>query len=104
MLTITAKTVGNALLVPVQSVLTDEEGKKSVMVVAEDRTAVKREVETGIQTSDSVQIVSGLKVGERVVGTGVYGLPDKTKVKIEAAPPVDEEQQHKDKDKEEKGS
>ena len=104
MLTITAKTVGNALLVPAQSVLTDEEGKKSVMVVAEDRTAVKREVETGIQTSDSVQIVSGLKVGERVVGTGVYGLPDKTKVKIEAAPPVDEEQQHKDKDKEEKGS
>ena len=104
MLTITAKTVGNALLIPAQSVLTDEEGKKSVMVVAEDRTAVKREVETGIQTSDSVQIVSGLKVGEQVVGTGVYGLPDKTKVKIEAAPPLDEERQHKDKDKEEKGS
>ena len=102
MLTITAKTVRNALIVPAQSILTDEEGKKSVMVVAEDRTAVKREVETGIQTSDSVQIVSGLKLGERVVETGVYGLPDKTKVKIEAAPPVDEEQQHKD--MEEKGS
>ena len=101
-LTITAKTVPNALLVPAQSVLTDEEGKKSVMVVAEDRTAVKRQVDTGIQTLDSVQIVSGLKVGERVVGTGAYGLPDKTKVKIEAAPPVEEEQ--KQKDKEQQGS
>jgi HlyD family secretion protein len=101
-LTITAKTVSNALLVPAQSVLTDEEGKKSVMVVGEDRTAVKREVDTGIQTSDSVQIVSGLKVGERVVGTGAYGLPDKSKIKVEAAPPAEEEQ--KQKDKEQQGS
>ena len=98
MLTITAKAVPNALLVSAQSVLTDEEGKKSVMVVGEDRTAVKREVETGIQTSDSVQIVSGLKVGERVVGTGAYGLPDKTKIKVEEAPPAEEEQKHKDKE------
>jgi len=96
--TITAKIANNALLVPTQSVLTDEEGKKSVMVVAENHTAVKRDVDIGIQTSDLVQIVSGLKVGEEVIGTGAYGLPDKTKVKTETLPSAGEEQQHKDKE------
>jgi multidrug efflux pump subunit AcrA (membrane-fusion protein) len=40
-------------------------------------------VKTGIQSSQNVQIVEGLKAGEQVVSQGAYGLPDKTKVKIE---------------------
>jgi hypothetical protein len=40
-------------------------------------------VKTGIATGQQVQIVSGLKPGEIVVTEGAYGLPDKTKVKIE---------------------
>jgi RND family efflux transporter MFP subunit len=87
---IVAKTVPNALVVPAAALLTDEEGKKSVMVVGSDSVAHKREVETGIQTPDSVQIVSGLKPGEQVVSTGAYGLPDNTKVKPESAQSADE--------------
>ncbi len=87
---IVAKTVPNALVVPAASLLTDEEGKKSVMVVGSDSVAHKREVEIGIQTPDSVQIVSGLKPGEQVVSTGAYGLPDNTKVKPESAQSADE--------------
>jgi len=79
-----AKTVPNALIVPSQAVVTDEEGKKSVMVIGNDGAAHKREIETGIQNTDSVQIVSGLKPGEQVVSVGAYGLPDNTKVKVEA--------------------
>jgi len=83
-LSMVAKTVPDALIVPAEAVLTDEEGKKSVMVIGSDGAAHKREVETGIQTKDAVQIVSGLKAGEQVVSVGAYGLPDNTKVKIEA--------------------
>ena len=82
----TAKTVPNALIVPTQALVTDDEGKKSVMVIGSDGMAHKRDVETGIQTPDSVQIASGVKPGEQVVSVGAYGLPDNTKVKVEAAP------------------
>lgn len=98
-LSMTAKTVPNALIIPAQALVTDDEGKKSVMVVGSDGVAHKREVETGIQTSDSVQLVSGVKAGEQVVSIGAYGLPDNTKVKVEAAAPAGEGDEDKDKGK-----
>jgi multidrug efflux pump subunit AcrA (membrane-fusion protein) len=97
----TAKTVPDALIIPAQAVVTDEDGKKSVMVIGAGGVAHKREVETGIQNQDSVQIVSGLKPGEQIVGVGPYGLPDNTKVKVEAPPqPGGEGEEDKGKDKE----
>jgi multidrug efflux pump subunit AcrA (membrane-fusion protein) len=89
-LTIVAKTVPKALVVPASAVLTDEDGKKSLMVVGSDSVAHKRDVETGIQTADAVQIVSGVKPGEQVVSTGAYGMADNTKVKIQAPQPANE--------------
>ncbi|HVH88588.1 MAG TPA: efflux RND transporter periplasmic adaptor subunit [Terriglobales bacterium] len=98
-LSMVAKTVPNALVVPAQAVVTDEEGKKSLMVIGSDGVAHKRDVETGIQSADSVQIVNGVKPGEQIVSAGAYGLPDNTKVKIEAAPqPGNEGDQGKGKD------
>jgi HlyD family secretion protein len=100
-LTMTAKTVPNALIMPTQAVVTDEDGKKSVMVIGSDGMAHKREVETGIQNQDSIQVVSGLKAGEQIVAVGPYGLPDNTKVKVEApTPPAGESDEDKNKDKE----
>jgi hypothetical protein len=32
-----------------------------------------------------VQVIEGLSEGEKVISNGAYGLPDKTKIKIEAA-------------------
>jgi RND family efflux transporter MFP subunit len=95
-----AKTVPNALTVPAEALITDEDGKKSVMVVGSDGKAHKRDVDTGIQTADAVQIVKGVKPGEQVVSAGAYGLPDGTNVKVEAAAPAekpaDEDQKGKD--------
>ena len=103
-LTMTAKTVPNALIIPAQAVVTDEDGKKSVMVIGSDGVAHKREVETGIQNQDSIQIVSGLKTGEQIVAAGPYGLPDNTKVKVEAPPqPGRESGEGKSKDKDAEG-
>jgi len=43
----------------------------------------QKEVKAVIRESDEVQIVEGLKAGERVVTSGAYGLPDNTKITIE---------------------
>ena len=86
-LSMVAKTVPDALTVPAPALITNEEGKKSVMVIGSDGKAHKRDVETGIQTATAVQIVNGVKPGEQVVSIGAYGLPDNTKVKVEAATP-----------------
>ena len=93
-----AKTVADALTVPAAALVADEEGKKSVMVVGSDRKAHKREVETGIQSGDRVEIVSGLKPGEQVVSSGAYGLPDNTNIKVEAAAPAGKPEGEESKD------
>ncbi|HET9281585.1 MAG TPA: efflux RND transporter periplasmic adaptor subunit [Candidatus Angelobacter sp.] len=80
---ITAQTVKNALVIPVSALINAKEDAAQVMVVDAQSQAQSRDVKVGIQSGDQAQIVSGLKPGEVVVTAGAYGLPDKTKVKIE---------------------
>jgi HlyD family secretion protein len=80
-----SETVPNALVVPAAAILTAADGSSSVMVIGSDGRANKRDVQTGIRQGDQIQIKSGLNAGERVVTTGAYGLPDKTKVRVESA-------------------
>ncbi|MGC1872324.1 MAG: efflux RND transporter periplasmic adaptor subunit [Acidobacteriaceae bacterium] len=82
---ITAKTVANALVIPAAAVLTGPDGKTSVMVVKPDNRAYAQDVKTGIQQGLIIQILSGLQPGEPVIVSGQYGLPDKTKVKATPA-------------------
>ena len=51
---ITGRTVEKALKVPVSSILTAQDGSKSVMVVGADGAAHKKAVELGIQDGDDV--------------------------------------------------
>jgi HlyD family secretion protein len=81
---ITAKTVANALVIPAAAILTEPGGQSSVMVVKPDSRAYAQDVKVGIQQGPMIQIVSGLQQGQQVIVSGQYGLPDKTKVK--AAP------------------
>jgi len=80
---ITAQTVKGALVVPSAALLNAKGDAAQVMVVDSQSQASSRDVKTGIASGPQVQIVSGLKPGEMVVTEGAYGLPDKTKVKIE---------------------
>src|SRR5258708_3699730 len=85
-LSITAQTVHDALVVPASALLNASGGDAQVMVIdAKSSEAHLREVKTGIQNAQQVQIMSGLNPGEVVVSEGAYGLPDKTKVKVEKA-------------------
>ncbi|HET6844038.1 MAG TPA: efflux RND transporter periplasmic adaptor subunit [Candidatus Angelobacter sp.] len=82
-ISITAQTVHDALVVPAIALLNASAGSAQVMVIDSQSTAQSRDVKLGIQTPEQAQIVDGLKPGEQVVTQGAYGLPDKTKVKIE---------------------
>jgi RND family efflux transporter MFP subunit len=83
-----AQTIPDALTVPASAVLTESDGTTSVMVVGNDGRAHQRDVKTGVRQDNQVQVVSGLKAGERVVTTGAYGLPDNTRVQLQATAPA----------------
>lgn len=80
---IVAQTVPDAVVVPVSALLHAGSDGAQVMVIDSRSMAQSRDVKTGIQNGEEVQIVSGLKPGEQVISQGAYGLPDKTKVKVE---------------------
>jgi RND family efflux transporter MFP subunit len=85
--TIRGRTIQNALKVPSSAILTGQDGSsKSVMVIAPDSTAHKKAVTLGVQTSDDVQVLSGISASDMVITTGAYGLDENTKVKIGTDP------------------
>jgi HlyD family secretion protein len=79
---ITGRTVEQALKVPVSSILTAQDGAKSVMVVGADSTAHKKPVVLGIQDGDDIQITKGLTTADTVITSGSYGLEEGAKVKV----------------------
>jgi RND family efflux transporter MFP subunit len=90
-LSLTAKTVRDALVVPAAAVITAADGSSAVMVAGSDARAHQKTVKLGIRQDDDVQILEGVGAGDKVVTTGAYGLPDNTKIKVEgpAAAPKD---------------
>ena len=66
-----------AISIPQTAVLND--GGKTIVFVAADNSYQKREVHTGIQEGDRVEIVEGLKAGEKVVIKGNYLLLQQSK-------------------------
>jgi multidrug efflux pump subunit AcrA (membrane-fusion protein) len=83
-LTMVAQTVNDAISVPASAVLTAPDGSTSVMLVGADGRAHQAPVETGFHQGDQVLILGGIQAGACVITTGAYGLPDKTRVKVEA--------------------
>jgi multidrug efflux pump subunit AcrA (membrane-fusion protein) len=84
-LSLTAKTVKDALVVPAAAVITTADGSSAVMVAGSDGKAHQKVVKLGIRQDDDVQILEGVTDSDKVVSTGAYGLPDNTKITVEAA-------------------
>lgn len=90
-----ARSLSGALAIPAAALLTGQDGATSVMVEGEcsdsknpsDRCALQKEVKTGIRDDDRVQIVEGLNEGDKVVASGAYGLPDKSRITTAEAKP-----------------
>jgi HlyD family secretion protein len=83
-LSMVSESVPDALVVPSVAVLTGADGAATVMVIGSDQKAHQTTVKVGIKQEDNIQILDGLKEGQIVVASGAYGLPDGTKVAVEA--------------------
>jgi HlyD family secretion protein len=82
---IVGRTIPDAMKIPLASVLTAEDGSKSVMTMGADGLAHRKSVKLGIQDGEDVQVISGLAMNDTVITEGAYGLDEGTKVKVGAA-------------------
>ncbi|WP_336239632.1 efflux RND transporter periplasmic adaptor subunit [Enterobacter chuandaensis] len=57
----------NALLIPLQAIHRDQKGKSFVRLLVKDNKVEEREVLTGTSNNASIQIIKGLKQGDRVI-------------------------------------
>src|SRR5271165_987093 len=91
-LSMLARTISGALVIPAASLLTAEDGTTSVMLAGSDNRAHQKPVKVGVRQDDDVQIVEGVQAGDRVVASGAYGLPDNNKIKVEEQKKEEKEQ------------
>jgi len=94
-LSMLAKTIPDALVIPAASLLTAEDGATSVMLAGSDNRAHQKLVKVGVRQGDDVQILEGLQASDRVVASGAYGLPDNTKIKVEEQKPQTDQKDKK---------
>ena len=73
----------NCLAAPLESVVTDESGK-SVIALVKGSEATQMPVQTGLRENGLVEISAPeIKEGDVVVTVGAYGLPEKTKIRVQ---------------------
>lgn len=75
------ETVDDAILVPSEALIPIQNGK--MIFVSKEGKAKQIIVETGSRTESSVRIISGLKVGDTILTSGVMSLKDGVPVKVE---------------------
>jgi len=92
----TAKTVKDALVVPTSAVFKNAEGADYVLLAGSDEKAHQKTVQLGIRNPDVTQIASGINTGDPVITTGGYAVPDGTQIKIEKPGAGDKEAADKD--------
>jgi HlyD family secretion protein len=93
---ITARSVPDALSIPAVALLTAQDGTTSVMLAGNDGHAHQKDVKVGIREGDRLQIVEGVSAGDRIVATGAYGLPDNTKITARENSPANDKSPAKD--------
>ncbi len=87
----TAKTVKDALVVPTPAVFRNSEGANYVVIAGSDGHAHVKTVQVGVHNPEFSQVASGVNPGDPIISSGGYALPDNTQIKIEA-PGADEKE------------
>jgi HlyD family secretion protein len=88
---IRADLIPDTLLIPASALLNSDEGGEKVMVVGKDSLASARKVTVGVREGNRVQILGGVKEGEKVITSGGLGLDNKTKVSIQSEDDEDDD-------------
>ncbi|MGC8805520.1 MAG: efflux RND transporter periplasmic adaptor subunit, partial [Candidatus Ratteibacteria bacterium] len=74
------RTKQNAIVVPQQAIL--QENNKTFVYIVDANKAKKIEVVTGDRTDDTIEIISGLKPGEKIITSNLENLSQGTIIKI----------------------
>jgi HlyD family secretion protein len=82
--TMTQKTVKDALVVPTPAVFKNDEGASYVVIAGSDGHAHVKTIQVGAHNPEFSQVASGVNAGQPIVTSGGYALPDNTQIKIEA--------------------
>jgi RND family efflux transporter MFP subunit len=98
---VTAKTVKDALVVPTPSVFRNNQGANYVVIAGSDGHAHLKTVQVGVHNAEFSQVAGGVNPGEPIITSGGYALPDNTQIKIEA-PGAEEKEAGAKGDKDEK--
>ena len=96
---LTAATAKNGVLVPKAAVFESPEAGSYVLLAGRDGLAHQTPVQLGLRGATDTQISKGVSAGDSVIVSGAYGLPDKTKIKIEASPPAESSKEEGKEDK-----
>jgi RND family efflux transporter MFP subunit len=75
----------DTISIPLEAVLYDEESKPYLFVYNTGK-AIRRVVKTGLSSSEFVEIISGLKPGEKLITSGNIYVKNNTSVKLRKAP------------------
>jgi RND family efflux transporter MFP subunit len=68
------------IVIPKETVISRQDGK--VVFTVENGIATEKKITTGLETTDVIEVVSGLKVNDRLVISGFETLRNKSKVSI----------------------
>ena len=68
------------IVVPKEVILSDQRGKR--VFIVEENTAFERMIQTGMESDEEVEVLSGLEVNDRLVIKGFETLRNKSKVKV----------------------
>ncbi|HEX4021927.1 MAG TPA: efflux RND transporter periplasmic adaptor subunit [Acidobacteriaceae bacterium] len=79
---VNARTIPDALVIPVSALVQDEGGGKHVMVVGAYNVAHRQEVTVGVEANGLMQILSGIHAGMQIITVGSYAMDDGTHVKV----------------------
>jgi membrane fusion protein (multidrug efflux system) len=84
-ISIQAGAIPGAVVVPIAALLSSDEGGEKVMLAGADGLAHEQDVKTGVRSGDLVQILEGVKPGDKVITQGALGLDDKAKIVVARA-------------------
>ncbi len=68
------------IVIPKETVISRQDGK--VVFTVENGIATEKKITTGLESADAVEVVSGLKINDRLVISGFETLRNKSKVSI----------------------
>lgn len=98
---LTAKMVKDAVVVPTAAVFKNSNGADYVLLAGPDEKAHQKTVQLGVHNAEITQIAKGINPGDPVVTTGGYAVPDGAQIKIEK-PGADEKEAADNDDKKDK--